>query len=273
MHRVLQFVLVSWVSILLPQDPLPDPEIFMASVRAKLKSDEYLLSQYTFRETETIRTLGKKGQIQKEERKTYEVFPGETPYRRLISENGKNLPEPKIEKQDRKHQKRVQEAAKNAAERRTRLKEKEQEQLDEIFRLFRFELRGRERISGHQTIVVNFEPRIDYKPARKDIRPLKKIRGKAWISEADHQLVKLEAELIEGISVGLGMLAKLHKGAELSFLRRKINDEIWLPAEASVRAKGRLMLLKGFRLEVEQQFSNYQKFEVESSVTFSKPPS
>ena len=149
---------------------------------------------------------------------------------------------------------------------------KEEAQLDEIFQLFQFRLAAREVIDGHQTILVEFEPDPSFKPRRKDIRPLKKIRGKAWVNEADFQLVKIEAELLGSISLGLGFLAKLHKGAELRFKRRKLNDEIWLPAEAYFRISGRILLLKGFRVEAVHSYSDYQKFSVESSVSFSEKP-
>ncbi len=55
-------------STLLAQTPLPDPEPFLQKVRASLKSDTLLLGQYTFLESETTRTLGKKGAVKREEK-------------------------------------------------------------------------------------------------------------------------------------------------------------------------------------------------------------
>ena len=49
---------------------------------------------------------------------------------------------------------------------------------------------------------------------------------RACVSEDDHELVKLEVEGIDNLRLGLGGLARLHKGARLSFLRRKVNGEV-----------------------------------------------
>jgi len=270
------FTLICLSSTLLAQAPLPETHTFLQKVRANLKSDTLLLSQYTFLESETTRTLGKKGAVKREEKRVYEVFPGAeetTPYRRLVSKDGQAVSEKKLQKQDRQHQKRLEKARNTSAERRARMEAKEEAQVDEIFQLFQFRLAGREVIDGRQTILVEFEPDPSFRPRRKDIRPLKKIRGKAWVDEADFQLVRIEAELLGSISLGLGFLAKLHKGAEIRFQRRKLNDEIWLPAEAYFRVSGRILLLKGFRVEAVHSYSDYQKFSVESSVSFAgKPP-
>lgn len=50
--------------------------------------------------------------------------------------------------------------------------------------------------------------------------------------------------------------------------RQKINDEIWLPTELHFKGSARLFLVKGMRLEVHQQYSDFLKFTVESQVQF-----
>ena len=72
---------------------------------------------------------------------------------------------------------------------------------------------------------------------------MRHFKVQAWISESDYELVKLDAEAIDTLSFGLGVLARLHKGARLSFLRRKINGEVWLPAVASYSGSARVSLL------------------------------
>ena len=64
--------------------------------------------------------------------------------------------------------------------------------------------------------------------------------GKAWVSETEYELVRLEAEAIETASFGLGLLARVHKGSKAAFERRKVNGEEWLPASASYTASARV---------------------------------
>jgi hypothetical protein len=91
---------------------------------------------------------------------------------------------------------------------------------------------------------------------------------RAWISEADHELVKLEAEAVDNVSFGFGVLARLHKGAHLSFLRRKVNDEAWLPAVATYQGSARVGLLWTLRRSGTSEYSGYRKFTVGTEQTY-----
>ena len=102
---------------------------------------------------------------------------------------------------------------------------------------------GRERVEGHDTIAFTLTPRPDSKPKTREGDLMKHFSVKAWISETDHELVRLEADAIDNVSFGFGVLARLHKGAQLSFLRRKINGEVWLPAVVNYSASARVGLL------------------------------
>ena len=65
---------------------------------------------------------------------------------------------------------------------------------------------------------------------------MRKFAVRAWVSESDRELVRVDAEAIDTLSMGFGLLARLHKGAKLSFLRTKVNDEVWLPHESATAA-------------------------------------
>ena len=94
---------------------------------------------------------------------------------------------------------------------------------------------------------------------------------KAWIHEADHELVRLEAKAIDNLAFGLGVLARIHKGAEFSFLRRKINDEVWLPAVAKYSGSARVGLLWTLRRTGSSEYSGYRKYSVDTSSSFDHP--
>ena len=100
---------------------------------------------------------------------------------------------------------------------------------------------------------------------------MRHFRVHAWISEDDHELVKLEAEAIDDLSFGLGVLAKLHKGARLSFLRRKVNGEVWLPAVVNYSGNARVGLLFMLRRSGTSEFSGYRKYTVDTSSSFDTP--
>jgi hypothetical protein len=263
--------------------PLPELSSFLQEVRKHLRSDRLLLSQYTFTQTNTERHLDGNGNVKKTEIEVYEVYPsleeGQT-YRKLISKDGKPLSPRELEKQDQEHEKksqertrklereRVSERAKREAK-EAEEKRKEDETIDEIFRLYDFSLIGREAMDGHSTISLGFQPRPGYKAKTDEGKIFQRIGGRGWFSETDHELVRLELELIDTISFGMGILARLNKGARLTFQRDRINKEVWLPASAHFSGSARLLVFKGLKIDVTSEYSDYRKFTVESSVTYS----
>ena len=82
--------------------------------------------------------------------------------------------------------------------------------------------------------MLAFRPKPGVDPAGRAGKILVKFAGRAWIDEEDKQLVRVDAELVDTLSFGLGVLARLQKGSRASIIRRKVNDEIWLPALARV---------------------------------------
>jgi hypothetical protein len=108
-------------------------------------------------------------------------------------------------------------------------------------------MRGREAIEGHDTIALALTPRPQAKPRTHEGKQMQKFSLRAWISESDHELVRLDAEAIDTLSMGFGVLARLDKGSQLSFLRRRVNNEVWLPAAVHFSGGTRVALVRTLR--------------------------
>jgi hypothetical protein len=50
-------------------------------------------------------------------------------------------------------------------------------------------------------------------------------------------------------------------------VRRKVNDEIWLPAEARFTGAAKVLLLFGGRVDAIFEYGNYKKFSVSTDET------
>ena len=74
--------------------------------------------------------------------------------------------------------------------------------------------------------------------------------------------MRLEAKLVDSMGVGPAKLARLQKGATAFFQRKKVNDEVWLPAEARFTGAAKAFLLFGTRLDVHSTYGDYKKFSV-----------
>lgn len=266
----------------LQEEPLPDLEEFLQEVRKHLRSDRLLLSQYTYTEKNTVRRFDKKGNLKTTHERIYEIYPSDEPeltYRRLIAEDGNPIDSRKLEKQDRKHDRKQQKHRKKLEregtdqrerreDREEKARQKEEAAIDEMYRLYQIEMEGREYLERHPTIVLSFQPRPGFKPKTREGKILAKVAGRAWFSEEDCELVRAEFSVMKDISFGWGLLVKLNRGASGSLKRRKINDEIWLPAEWRFKGSARLLLFKGMHVELQSQYSDFRKFSVESQVKF-----
>jgi hypothetical protein len=252
---------------------IPDTRAFLVEVRENLKSDELLLDQYTFTEVFRESRLDSNGGVKKSKTEIYEVYPSNQPgktYRRLIFRDGERLSEAELAAEDRKQEEKTDKkerklAAEDAAKRRAREEEekrKEKAVIDEIFRMDDIAVTGRETFNGRPTILVSFSPRPGYKPVTDGGKVIQKLAGRAWVDEADRQLVRLEAKLIDSMAVGPAKLARLQKGATAFFQRKKVNDEVWLPTEARFTGAAKAFLLFGARLDVHSTYGEYKKFSV-----------
>jgi hypothetical protein len=256
-----------------PRAPLPDLNTFLGEVRDRLHTDDYLLDQYTFLEKQTEKQLESDGRVKSVTSSLYEVYPSPEPgktYRKLVERDGKRLTAEELAKEDEKQEtKEAKKAAKlysddpeKRASAESERKLKETRTIEEIFRIFEFRIVGREEINGRSAILLTFEPREGVETSTRGGKILKKFSGRAWMDEKDRQLVKVEAELKDDLSFGWGLLAKLQKGAHAEMQRRKINDEIWLPAEARFVGHGRVFLVKGLHVDTVSEYSDYRKFSV-----------
>lgn len=262
--------------------PLPDLKTFLPQIRKKLQPDWVLLSQYTYTSTTTVRHLEKDGRVKKTDVEVHEVFPlpegGR--FRRTISRNGQPLSPKEQAEQKRREQKfyadRARKLSAELPENRKRRLAREAEKkraederaMDEAFQLYDIRMVGREAIEGISVIRLDIQPKPGFQPQTDEGKMLGKMGGSVWVSEDDQQVVRMEMLLLEDYKFGFGVLARLHKGATMKFQRRKINEEVWLPATSHIAASARLLLLKGMRVDVTNEFSNYKKFSVATSVKF-----
>lgn len=261
--------------------PLPDFKTFMAEARKRLAADDVRQSEYVYVEKRREQKLDSSGRTTKETLDVYESYPalpGEFRWQRQTVKDGKPVSQKDLDKQDRDRQKKVTDYADKlerdpakirAAEDRKRAEQQRETDraVDDAVLVYDFKMVGREQVGGHETIVLTFTPRKNAKPKTREGKVMKHFAGKAWVSESEYEVVRLEAEAIETASFGLGLLARVHKGSRATFERRKVNDEAWLPARAEYTASARVMLVRRLRIGGTSEFSDYRKFTVSTQTT------
>jgi len=266
--------------------PLPDFNTFMAETRKSLQADDVRQSDYVYLETRHEQKLDETGKTTKETLNVFESYPalpGEFRWQRQTVKDGRPVPPDELAKADRDRQKKVMDYAKRLQREPDKVRAEEQKKRDEerrdtdravddALRVYEIKMLGREIVNGYETIAFSFTPRKNAKPQTREGKIMRHFAGKAWVSESEYEVVRLEAEAIETASFGLGLLARVHKGSKAAFERRKVNGEQWLPARATYTASARVMLVRVLRIGGTSEFSDYRKFSVQTDTKIGKPP-
>lgn len=265
--------------------PLPDAAAFQREVRARLQIDDFRQRDYIYTATQRTLNLDGAGRVTGERLKVVESYPGlpgEPRWDRVLVEDGKPLSDAELAEQDGERKKKAdaylrkqarRTLAQEEAERRAREDERREQApiLDDAFRVFAFKIVGREFVGDHETVVVTMTPQREVKTRTRQGGWAKHFKGRAWIHEADYELVKVEMEAIDTLSVGFGVLARIHEGSKVTFERRQMEDGAWLPARSSLSASARFLLLRRYRMNVVTEYSKYRRAQVDTSTSYTLP--
>lgn len=244
--------------------------------RAEQKDIENVKQQrdYTYIQRNEEHHLDGHGAVKKIESQTSEILEvyGE-PVERLTAKDDKPLSADEAKKEDEKIQKLI-DKRKNESEgtRRKRLEKEEKSREEdrkfvlEVSDAFNFRLVGSELLDGHDTWVLDAEPRPGYQFKDRGAQILSKFKGRVWIDKAEQQWVKLDLTAIDTLSLGF-VLARIHKGTRVLVELTKVNNEVWLPKHVQSHLDVRIALLKNYDEDIEQTFRDYKKFRAASRIT------
>ncbi len=252
----------------------PDAREIMRKATERNELNWKLARQYTFVQRSEERQLDSKGNVKSRESETWDVtlLEGE-PYTRLIAKNDKPLSAKDEKKEQERLEKNLKEEQKERAKRRAKTEKRREERrkfMLEIQDAYDFRRLPDETVDDRPTYVLEATPRPGYKPKTREGGMLSKMRGKLWISQDDFIWVKVEAEVIDTISLGLFMF-RINKDMRMSFTSTRVNDEVWLPKSALLRGSARLALLKKYNGEFETTWRDYKRFQTESKIVAIEP--
>ena len=198
--------------------------------------------------------------------KTYQVrMVAGSPYNRLIAVNGKNLSAEDQEKEAKKLDDILRQRQRETVEEHDRRvaryeKERQNDQLmlEELTVAMQFTWKGTETIDGHETYVLDANPKPGYVPKSMETSVLKGMRGTLWIDQASYRWVKVHAEVIRPVMIG-GFVARVELGTRFELKEMPVNAEgIWLPYHFSMQSRARILLLFPKSSQADETYFHYQ---------------
>jgi hypothetical protein len=197
--------------------------------------------------------------------KTYQVLMIDgSRYSRLVAVDGKPLPPDQAKEEMQKLQAAIarrdrESASEHAARVEKYRKQRDQEHLmfQQMTRAFNFRFAGETKLDGHDVYVFDAEPRPDYVPPNQKAKVLTGMRGRLWIDKATYHWVKVQAEVVQPVSIS-GFLAKVEPGTQFTLENRPVAPNVWLPARFSMNVQAKILGLFSHNSSESDTYSHYR---------------
>ena len=255
--------------------PLPDISTLLLQVNKNQKALEEMQKEYTCHltsEEEDSDPDGKTKSI-----KEFDVFhvAGDE-VRRLIAKDGKPLDGANKKKEDERFNKEFDKLTRKQAElaadpkKQKQQEEKDESELSNFLRAWRFTNARREKFRGQDVIAVDFGPDPDHKPKGLDENFASRLAGVMWIDGQALEIARVEARFTDSMKIGGGVLLSLEKGSNMVWEQARVNDEVWLPVYSEIHVSGRLLFFKAKANGVER-YSDCKKFSTDTRILPADP--
>jgi hypothetical protein len=187
-----------------------------------------------------------------------------SPYQQLISVDGKPLsPEQQAEEQ-RKFQQAIQTRRGETAEKHAKRVESYQKErardhllMNQLTIAFNFKLIGEQKLGPYKVYVLKAARRPGYNPPTREAEVLTGMEGKLWIDEQTFQWVKVEAHVIQPVSIE-GFLARVEPGTRFELEQAPVGNGVWLRQHFVMRARAKILFFFNHYEQEEERYSNFR---------------
>jgi hypothetical protein len=250
--------------------------------------------EYTWTAKITDRELDKRGEVKKESSSVYEVYPVRGEFaRKLLARDGVPVSQERADKEFKKTAERLEKAARDERKRAeskpppspptpspgqmqnplgipsfgfwTGHRESNGFSSTEIsvavWRFFRYcEFYGprRESFNGRESIVLDFQPRSDFRPADEIQKSYARLHGRVWIDAADKSVARLEAWPDDATTSTV--TASTAREPAVVFEHARMTDGVWLERLVRIKTYGHKEIFNGIELDFTKEVSDFKRF-------------
>jgi hypothetical protein len=274
---IVALLVVASCSVLLGQDePLPDFDTLYKTARENLARAQRSVHLYAFKERRMDIHTNIFGRIGTGGTRVAEVYPSAIPrltYRRVIERNGMRVSAADLAQQDNAYRVRVAEFKQRppTEQQSESTRERAQRMIDDVVETLEFKLSGRRMRDGVRTVVVTFTPKPGARPTTREGRIAQKFAGTVWIDEAQAEVMRVEANAVDDLSFGFGVIARLDEGTTALMVRKPIDSDIWMPTELRINGRGRAALVRRLVIDYVVEWFDYRRLPVDSAAPFLDP--
>ena len=219
-----------------------------------------IAAQYTYVERIDHFFFDKKGNATKDWSETHDViFVEGLQYKRLVARNDKPLDAREAAKEDKRLRRT---AAERRKQRQSGLFHKTVSLGSDrdLLTMFDNRLLGEEEVRGRKAWVIESTPQAGRAPANQHEKDVLSWRKKLWIDQADYVALK-------SLDTVVGEHIVFKPGTTVAWEYEKINQDVWLAVSGALDGRAEFARLIKPRIRTSYRNSNFQKFDVQSTIT------
>jgi hypothetical protein len=127
-----------------------------------------------------------------------------------------------------------------------------------------------------ENITLAFKPDPNFHPPDMEARVMGEMEGNLIVDRKQHRIRTMKGQLSEDVTIGFGILGRLHKGGTFNVERREIAPGLWQITETHVHIVGRALFFKTIGQQQDEVKSDFTLVSpgttLEQAVTLLKAP-
>ena len=139
-----------------------------------------------------------------------------------------------------------------------------------FFRYAEFTSPRREQVRGRETIVLDFKPRADFRPADEVQRPYARLAGRLWVDAADKTVVRLEAWPADARPADSAPPPTAEPS--VVFEHERLPDGVWLERLVRIKTYGHTDVFNRIELDYTKEAADFKRFTADAGEDALDPP-
>lgn len=188
---------------------------------------------------------------------------------RVVARNDKPLSAEERRKDDQRLAKLLTDPEARAE--RKKEQEQDEERAKKLIRslpdAFHYEYDGLEDGKHGPLVRLKFSPNPNFEPPSRETLIFKEMVGTMWVDAASQRIAKLEAALVNDVSIGWGIIGRLYRGGRFSLEQTKF-DDTWVITHMHLDFTGRALIFK--KLTIKQTQKTYDFRRVPAGLTLAQ---
>jgi hypothetical protein len=232
--------------LLRAQEARSAKEIMQAAVKTELAADQNDHSRWRYRDDQRDGTNTVSIVVQTDHGSV----------KRLISKNGRPLSEAEARVEDQRVQSLIHDPDKLAKRRKDA--SQDDKNATELLNMLPEAFNWKVQSEDAEKITLHFEPNPGFSPPDMQSRVLGEMMGELVVDKEQNRIETIRGRLTQDVTIGWGLLGRLHEGGTFRVERRQIGPKLWQIVETHVHIEGKALFFKNIgeqQDEVQTEFT------------------